>query len=80
VEERIKVTRARLARQHRNAAVAALPGSLDELRGAWDGWTLDRRRALVEILIVKVVVRPSELGSRTGRRFDRSRAMITWRV
>ena len=80
VEERIKASRARLARQHRNAAVSALPASLEELRGAWDGWTLDRRRALIETLIIKVVVRPSELGSRTGRRFDRSRVTITWRV
>lgn len=78
--ERIKTSRARLARQHRNAALSALPETLDQLREAWQGWDVNRRRALVETLILKVVVEPSVLGSRTGRRFDRSRARITWRV
>jgi site-specific DNA recombinase len=80
VEERIKQTRAQIARQHRAAAVAALPESLDQLRTAWDTWDLNRRRGLVDALVEKVVVRPSALGSKTGRRFDRSRARIVWRV
>jgi DNA invertase Pin-like site-specific DNA recombinase len=79
VEERIKQTRAQIARQHRTAAVAALPANADQLRAAWDSWDLERRRGLVDALIEKVVVRPSALGSKTGRRFDRSRAQIVWR-
>jgi DNA invertase Pin-like site-specific DNA recombinase len=80
VEERIKKTRAQIARHHRTAAVAALPASLNQLQAAWDSWDLDRRRGLVDVLIEKVVVQPSALGPKTGRRFDRSWATIIWRV
>ena len=80
VEERIKQTRAQIARQHRAAAVTALPKSPDQLWAAWESWDLDRRRGLVDALVEKVVVQPSKLGSKTGRRFDRSRATIIWRV
>jgi hypothetical protein len=80
LEERIRQNRARLARQHRNAALAALPEDLDQLKAAWDGWDLNRKRALLDTLIEKVIVQPSTLGSKTGRRFDRSRARIVWRV
>ncbi len=81
VEQRIKLNRARLARQHRSAVIAALPEDLDQLKDLWENsWDLDRKRALLDTLIEKVVVRPSTLGSRTGRRFDRSRATIVWRA
>lgn len=81
VETRLRQNRARLARQHRSAALAALPEDLDQLKQLWEhDWTLDRKRALLDTLIEKVVVQPSTLGSRTGRRFDRSRARIVWRV
>jgi site-specific DNA recombinase len=81
VETRLRQNRARLARQHRSAALAALPEDLDQLKQLWEHvWTLDRKRALLDTLIEKVVVQPSTLGSRTGRRFDRSRARIVWRV
>jgi hypothetical protein len=81
VETRIRQNRARLARQHRNAALAALPEDLDQLKDLWkNSWDLDRKRALLDTLIEKVIVRPSSLGSKTGRRFDRSRARIAWRA
>jgi site-specific DNA recombinase len=81
VETRLRQNRARLAREQRSRALAALPEDLDQLRHLWRHvWTLDRKRALLDTLIEKVVVRPSTLGSRTGRRFDRSRARIVWRV
>jgi site-specific DNA recombinase len=81
VEQRIKQNRARIARQHRSAALAALPDDLDQLKDLWENsWDLDRKRALLDTLIEKVVVRPSTLGSKTGRRFDRSRARIVWRA
>jgi site-specific DNA recombinase len=81
VETRIRQNRARLLRQHRSAALAALPEDLDQLKELWEnGWDLDRKRALLDTLIEKVVVRPSTLGSKTGRRFDRSRARIVWRA
>jgi hypothetical protein len=81
VETRIRQNRARLARQHRSAALAALPEDLDKLKELWEhSWDLDRKRALLDTLIEKVVVQPSALGSKTGRRFDRSRARIVWRV
>lgn len=81
VETRIRQNRARLARQHRSAALAALPEDLDQLKDLWEhSWDLDRKRALLDTLIEKVVVQPSTLGSKTGRRFDRSRARIVWRV
>jgi site-specific DNA recombinase len=81
VETRIRQNRARLARQHRSAALAALPENLDQLKELWENvWDLDRKRALLDTLIEKVIVRPSTLGSKTGRRFDRSRAQIVWRV
>ena len=74
VETRIRQNRARLARQHRSAALAALPEDLDQLKELWDNiWDLDRKRALLDTLIEKVTVRPSTLGSKTGRKFDRSR-------
>jgi site-specific DNA recombinase len=80
VEERIKQNRSRLARAHRSAAVAALPESVEQLKAAWETWELDRRRALIDVLVEKVVIKPSALGPKTGRRFDRSRATIVWRV
>jgi DNA invertase Pin-like site-specific DNA recombinase len=81
VETRIRQNRARLARQHQSAALVALPEDLDQLKDLWGNvWDLDRKRALLGTLIEKVVVRPSTLGSKTGRRFDRSRVRIIWRV
>jgi site-specific DNA recombinase len=80
VQQRIKQNRARIARQHRTAALAALPESVEQLQDAWDGWDLDRKRALLDTLVEKVIVEPSRLGSKTGRRFDRSRARIVWRA
>jgi DNA invertase Pin-like site-specific DNA recombinase len=81
VEGRMRQNRARLARQHRSAALAALPEDLDQLKELWEhSWDLDRKRALLDTLIEKVIVQPSTLGSKTGRRFDRSRARIVWRV
>ena len=81
VETRIRQNRGRLARQHRSAALAALPEDLDQLKALWvNTWDLDRKRALLDTLIERVIVQPSLLGSRTGRRFDRSRARIVWRA
>ena len=81
VETRIQQNRARLARQHRSAALAALPDDLDQLKHLWETeWDLDRKRALLDTLIEKVIVRPSTLGSKTGRRFDSSRARLVWRT
>ena len=81
VETRLRQNRARLAREQRSRVLAALPEDLDQLRHLWEHvWTLDRKRALLDTLIEKVIVRPSTLGSKTGRRFDRSRARIVWRV
>jgi site-specific DNA recombinase len=81
VETRIRHNRARLARQHRSAALAALPEDLDQLKELWEHeWELDRKRALLDALIEKVIVQPSTLGSKTGRKFDRSRARIVWRA
>jgi site-specific DNA recombinase len=80
VEKRIRGTRARLARQHKHAVLAALPAGVDQVKQAWDGWDLERRRALLDVLIVKITVMPAPLGSKQGRAFDRSRVRITWRV
>jgi site-specific DNA recombinase len=80
VEQRIHQNRASLARQHRSAALAALPAEISELRGLWDTWDLDSRRALLAVVIEKVIVQPSLLGSKTGRKFDRGRARIVWRA
>lgn len=81
VETRVRQNRARLAREQRSRALAALPEDLDQLQHLWEHvWTLDRKRALLDTLIEKVIVQPSTLGSKTGRRFDRSRARIVWRV
>jgi hypothetical protein len=81
VETRIRQNRAHLARQHRSAALAALREDLDQLKELWENiWDLDRKRALLDTLIEKVIVRPSTLGSKTGRKFDRSRARIVWRA
>jgi hypothetical protein len=80
-ETRIRQNRARLARQHRSATLAALREDLDQLKELWENsWDLDRKRALLDTLIEKVIVRPSTLGSKTGRKFDRSRARIVWRA
>ena len=58
VETRIRQNRARLARQHRSAALAALREDLDQLKELWENiWDLDRKRALLDTLIEKVIVR-----------------------
>lgn len=81
VEGRIRSTRARIARQHKHAVLAALPAGVDQVKQLWEHeWDLDRRRALLDELIVKVTITPAKLGSKQGRAFDRSRVTVTWRV
>jgi site-specific DNA recombinase len=80
LDARMRQTRARQARKAKAAVFAVLPSGIAAVQEAWEGWDLERRRALVDACIAKIEVDPAPLGSRQGRAFDRSRVRITWRV
>jgi site-specific DNA recombinase len=80
VEGRIRQARARMARQHRAQALGDLVQGVEKVKAAWEGWGLERRRQLLLVCIDRVIVHPSPLGRKQGRRFDRSRVEIIWRI
>ncbi len=80
VEARLRQTRARMARQHRAQALGDLVQGVDKVKAAWEAWGLERRRQLLLVCIDRVIVHPSPLGRKQGRRFDRSRVEVIWRV
>lgn len=55
---------------------ASMPSGSD-LRSSWGEWPLERRRAVVEQLVERIVIAPT---TRTNNKFDPARVSITWRA
>jgi site-specific DNA recombinase len=71
---RIEAADRGLAHQPRVAALADLPETRAALEEAWRGWTVDRRRVVVQAVIRQVQVGPA----RPGGRFDPDRVHCDW--
>jgi site-specific DNA recombinase len=73
---RIEGAERALARRPKLAALADLPTTRAELERAWLGWSIDRRRTVLQAAIRQVVVGPA----RPGKRFDPDRVKCRWLV
>jgi site-specific DNA recombinase len=80
LEARMRQTRAKQARKAKAAVLAVLPSGVAAVQEAWEQWDLERRRALVDACVARIEVAPAALGTKQGRRLDRSRVKLTWRV
>ncbi len=78
VVNRLERAQAELQSAPRGAALGQVPRERNELERWWADATLDRQRAVLKVLIERVVVRPAGKG---GNRFDASRIEPpVWRV
>lgn len=76
LRDRIEAERRRLAKDARDRARLALPTN-GELRSRWGDLTLTQRRAVLDAVLERVVVRPA---AKRGPGFDPERAELVWRV
>jgi DNA invertase Pin-like site-specific DNA recombinase len=74
LEERVAKARRTMDATNGTAALAPFRGS--DVRETWDGLDVDRKRAVLEALIDRVVVRPAT----TPGRFSPDRVDVVWRV
>jgi site-specific DNA recombinase len=72
IEERMERTRNRAARMRGDQVVAAVPRNL---RDVWAGLSLDRQRAILAVVIERIVIHPQQ-----GRTFDPNAIKVTWRT
>jgi hypothetical protein len=72
IEHRMEETRARLARLDSGRRVAAIPKNLREV---WPSLSLDRQRAILGVVIERVVIHPQH----RSWVFDPSTVRVTWR-
>jgi hypothetical protein len=60
--KRIEATERRLAESINRSALTGLPNGDGALRSEWDGWTVDRRRAVIDAVVERVIVKPGVRG------------------
>ena len=78
LQARIAGGRRQLDRLAGASALAGVPRAAEDLRAAWEGWPIERRRAILQAALTEVRVKPT--GS-TGGRFDPTRRLDPrWRV
>jgi site-specific DNA recombinase len=77
LQERIDQAERRVARRASRGVLTDLPRTREALEAAWERWTLDQRRTVLRLVLDSVVVHKAE---QRGRRFDRSRVEVIWRV
>ena len=78
ITDRLTVTRRELSRVTRDQAAVAVPdGGAAVLRTTWDATDLDWRRALLGLVLERVVLHPCVRGRRD---FDPTRVELVWRV
>ena len=78
IADRLETTRREFSRVTQDQAAPAIPdGGAAVLRGAWDRADLDWRRALVALVLDRVVLHPCVRGRRD---FDPTRVEVIWRV
>lgn len=79
IEANLDDLRGRLPDAKGANVLAGLPTGSGDLRAAWDGMDLDRRRAIVQAVIDRVAVHPFR-GPKGSPRFDPDRIEIVWRA
>jgi site-specific DNA recombinase len=89
LSDRLEATRRQLSQAARRRAVVAVPrGGAATVRAAWDAWGdeeteatrlagLERRRALLGLVLDRIILHPCVRGRRD---FDPSRVELVWRV
>ncbi len=82
LEARLNSARARLAREEHNEALADLAGKGSDLRDRWGSLPFDRRKAIIEAVVDKVLIGPGVRGSnRVTRESTTQRlAEVVWRA
>lgn len=76
VKAELEAERQRLARDARDRARLSLPTN-GELRGRWPGFSLTQRRAVLDAVLERVVIRPA---THRGPVFDPERVELVWRA
>ncbi len=77
LDRRMADATAAAATSVRADAASSLVAKATDLRAAWEGWSLDQRRAVIAATLNKVVIAPTE---RANNKFDPSRIRIEWKV
>jgi DNA invertase Pin-like site-specific DNA recombinase len=77
LEQRIEQNRSALKVPVSRAALAGLPGTLDELRLTWVALDVDRQRAILDAVVEEIVIKPGKPGR---RHFDPARIEVHWRA
>jgi site-specific DNA recombinase len=78
LESAIAELRSKLSSNGRGKMIAGMPRSHDTLRKAWDTRGLKWQRALVQLVVEKVVLHPDPKAGQNG--FDPSRVELVWRA
>ncbi|CAN5903909.1 hypothetical protein BH23ACT2_BH23ACT2_28310 [soil metagenome] len=77
LDRRLADTRTEAATDARDHGAAALVAGEADLRGAWERWTLEQRRAVIGTVVDRIVIAPTT--QRTNR-FDVDRIAIEWKA
>lgn len=77
LDRRLTDARTEVADDARDHGAAALVAGEADLRGAWDRWTLDQRRAVIGTVIDRILIAPT---TQQNNRFDVDRITIEWRA
>jgi DNA invertase Pin-like site-specific DNA recombinase len=76
IQARIDQARRRLSRLSPTTPIDGYVGQADLLRAAWTGLTLSRQKAIVRVLIERVIAHPAK----PGAKFDPDRFEPIWRL
>lgn len=77
LEARMEAAKRALSRTRGTTALDGFTGGSETLRKAWEGFSLDRRRAILAAVVDRVNVGP---GRRGYNRFDPSRVDLRWKA
>ncbi len=77
IQKRLDATRERLARQNGTGAISQFMGRTGSLKSAWEGFSLDRKRAIIGAVLDHLTIARAKRNS-TGE-FDLSRVHAVWR-
>jgi len=76
IDARIDQAQRRLSRLSPTTPIDGYVGQPDLLRAAWTGLTLSRQKAIVRVLVERVIAHPAT----PGRKFDPERFEPIWRI
>ncbi|MBU1494937.1 MAG: hypothetical protein KJ956_13345 [Actinobacteria bacterium] len=76
IHARIDQARRRLSRLSPTTPIDGYVGQADLLRAAWTGLTLSRQKAIVRVLVERLIAHPAK----PGGKFDPDRFEPIWRI